>query len=266
MNQLTERKTKRPSTLYKYRSCDNNFHLNLLKKRQIYFAAPNEFNDPFDGRIPTRGDLVTYEECLEWNLNTINIVHSDKDQNEVRKYAKIVTDAKQLMHPDKLNKESEEQLDGWTNRIGLISLSEEPDNILLWSHYGNNHQGFSVGLDTNSLIEDYDFDFIEAINYQSEYPLISGLEPTNEQFYKKFFYKSSLWEYEREWRVSKNHIGNRVCTLMPESFVEIVFGCKSRDKDIEKLMKIGAKNLGNHVRYFKAEKAEGRFELKLTEL
>ncbi len=175
---------KLPETLYKYRDWSNKFHRKIINLQQIYFPRTSEFNDPFDGNIPVRWDLMSYEECFEKNLEILNIAHKDNDQELVREYAKKVTDEKTLWHPDKLASERPEQLEKWNSIIGLLSLSSVPDNILMWSHYSNNHTGFVIGLDTNSLFHDYDFDYIEPIVYQTQYPTISGLDEQQNNFIK----------------------------------------------------------------------------------
>ncbi|RLD55499.1 MAG: hypothetical protein DRJ01_16580, partial [Bacteroidetes bacterium] len=206
-----------PEVLYKYRDWSNKYHRKLISKQEIYLPKPSEFNDPFDGNIPVRWDLMNYEECLAKNLEIINITHKDKDQRLVKQYAKKVTDEKTLWHPDKLLKERPEQLEKWNSIIGLFSLSSVPDNLLMWSHYSFNHTGFVIGFDTKSLLDNYDFDYIEPIIYQTNYPIISGLDETTIQFYKKFFHKSDLWAYEKEWRISKIHIKNRIIKLKKET-------------------------------------------------
>ncbi len=258
--------TKIPQILYKYRDWSNKYHQKIISKREIYFPKPSEFNDPFDGNIPVRWDLLTYEECLEKNLEIINIAHKDKDQKRVREYAKKVTDEKTLWHPDKLVKERTEQLDKWNSLIGLFSLSSVPDNILMWSHYSYNHTGFVIGFDSSSLLNDYDFDYIEPINYQKEYPIISGLDETTAQFYKKFFYKSDLWSYENEWRISKNHIKNRIIKIQPETIREIIIGCCAESKQIDAIVKFCNNYLGNHISIYKAEKDESNFALIMNKL
>jgi len=255
-----------PETLYKYRDWSNNNHRKLIAKQEIYFSKPSEFNDPFDGNIPVRWDLVTYEECLEKNLEIINIAHKDKDQRKVREYAKKVTDEKTLWHPDRLAKERPEQLEKWNSIIGLYSLSSVPDNILMWSHYSFNHTGFVIGFDTNSLIDDYDFDYIEPIIYQSEYPTISGLDDTTIQFHKKFFHKSDLWGYEEEWRISKNHIKNRVIKLHRETINQLIIGCCVNLEQTKNIIKLGKKHLGTDIPIFKASKDENNFGLKINQI
>jgi len=250
-----------PKTLYKYRDWSNKNHRKLITKQQIYFPSPSEFNDPFDGNIPVRWDLMTYDECLEKNLELINIVHKDKNQQLVRNYAKKVTDDKTLWHPDKLAIERPEQLNKWDSIIGLFSLSSVPDNILMWSHYSNNHTGFVVGFDTKTLMLDYDFDYLESIIYQNDYPLISGQDDGTIQFYKKFFHKSELWSYENEWRISKNHINNRIVKLKPTTIKQIIIGCRTNSKETNEIIKFTRKYLGFDIQIMKAKQNENSFEL-----
>jgi hypothetical protein len=41
-----------PSILYKYRSWSDQYQKKFLTDNQIYFAAPEQFNDPFDAALP----------------------------------------------------------------------------------------------------------------------------------------------------------------------------------------------------------------------
>ena len=40
-----------------------------------------------------------------------------------------------------------EELDSFMDLHGIISLSESPDNLLMWSHYGDDHKGMVVEFD-----------------------------------------------------------------------------------------------------------------------
>jgi hypothetical protein len=186
----------------------------------------------------------------------------DKDQKKVQAYAKKVTDEKTLWHPERMKKESPKKIKEWGDKIGLLSLSEVPDNILMWSHYSLNHTGFAIGFDTESLSEDYDFDYLEPINYQLDYPLIQGVEETTSQFHKKFFYKSELWEYEKEWRISKNHIPKRLIKLYPQTINQIILGCSASSKMEAQIIKVCNKYL-SHVEIFRAVMNEEEFSLRL---
>ena len=43
-----------PDVLYKYRQFGNTFHEKALFNQDIYIPSANEFNDPYDSRIPFR--------------------------------------------------------------------------------------------------------------------------------------------------------------------------------------------------------------------
>lgn len=255
-----------PKTLYKYLDWNNKFHRKIISRQELYFPKPSEFNDPFDGNIPVRWDLLSFEDCYEKNLELLSIVLKDKDENKVKAFVREQTKKKQLWHPEKLKKEAAEQLDKWDSIIGLLSLSSTRDNILMWSHYSMNHKGFVVGFDTKSMESDYNFEWIEPINYQEQYPLISGNDDSRLQFHKKFYSKSTLWEYEKEWRISINHIEKRKVRIKPESITEIIIGCKMDLKNIQRIIKLSKQKLGNNIAIFKAKKSEDNFGLEIDRL
>jgi 6-pyruvoyl-tetrahydropterin synthase len=235
----------------------------LITHQEIYFARPSSFNDPFDGNIPVRWDLLTYEECLQKNLELTQIFHKDKTLEIQKQIAKQITDSKKLWHPDNIKKESQEDIDKWDKLIGLLSLSEKRDDILMWSHYADFCRGFVVGLRVNSLIEDYDFDYLNRVEYQEKYPLITGHHEITERFKTKFFTKSSAWEYEKEWRISKNHIENRVVKIKMETFSEIILGCQMTEKIKEEINEIIKKTFGATVTVYQAIKADENFGLEM---
>lgn len=255
-----------PSELFKYRDWNNRYHKRLIAKCEIYLPKPSDFNDPFDGNIQIRWDKMTYQDCLQKSLEFINIINVYKNQKQVIAYAKKVTDDKTLWHPEKLNKERPELIEKWDSIIGLFSLSEIRDSILMWSNYASNHTGFVAGLSGPALANNYGFDYFEPIHYQKDYPFIDGNEDNTSQFHKKFFYKSNDWKYEKEWRLSKNHILNRKIQIEPESITQIIIGCKMDNKSIKDLTKKSKRYLGDKIPIFKANKHEEGFKLDLDKI
>lgn len=255
-----------PQVLYKYRNWADDYHQRIITHQEIYLAHPSSFNDPFDGNIPIRWDLLTYEDCLKKNLELVQMLHKDKPLKLQRQVAKQITDSKQFWHPDTIKKESPEDIEKWDKIIGLLSLSEKKDDILMWSHYSNFHKGFVVGLHTDSLMNNYDFDFIGKVHYQEDYPLVSGHDDTDERFKKKFFTKSNAWSYENEWRFSKNHIKNRIIKLRKESFAEIVIGCQIGQNEKSVIMMDIRRNFGYNIKILEAKKSDENFKLEFIEI
>lgn len=255
---------KRPESLYKYRDWNNSFHRRMLTHREIYLPSPTEFNDPFDSHIPVRYDLLTYEECFNMNYDLISLLLK-KDgfsENEIKEKAKELTDSKKFAHPETVKKED---VTIWNKRIGLMSLSEIDDNILLWSHYGCNHQGFTIGLKTESLVYSDNFDYLEPIYYSKEYPIIKGTEDTTLRFYKRFFSKSELWSYEKEWRLTKNHIENRKIRLPEDAISKIILGCRISEKNANEIRRIRDRKYTN-IQIFKTAVNDSNFALDLISI
>ena len=85
-----------------------------------------------------------------------------------------------------------------TAQVGVLCLSDVYDDILMWSHYADNHRGICLIFETN-----YEF-FANAIpvRYQQARPRVNQITQTTEQMLENaIFTKSSAWAYEKEWRI-----------------------------------------------------------------
>jgi len=84
------------------------------------------------------------------------------------------------------------------SKYGIISLAENPLNILMWSHYSKN-KGFLIIFKTDRLPVNLFGPF--PINYSSKFEKLD-LKKYNQ--YLRFLYetnvKSDIWELEDEWR------------------------------------------------------------------
>lgn len=79
--------------------------------------------------------------------------------------------------------------------IRICSLSEKPDDTLMWSHYADGHKGIVVGLD----IDDTRYD-VRRIRYDGLAQL-HGHSPGPELAKDILSHKLEAWKYEREVRV-----------------------------------------------------------------
>jgi len=258
--------TTKPRILYKYRDWSDKYHQKIITHQEIYFPKPSMFNDPFDGNIPIRWDKMTYEDCFKENYKLAKIINKNASEKQMQKIVQKIMDDKSLWHPDNLKKERDHQIEDWNNKIGLLSLSETNENILMWSHYANNHKGFVVGIDTNDLATKHNFDYIEPIKYTETYPIINGTTETTERFYSKFFTKSELWNYEKEWRISKNHIENRIVKLNKNSIKEIILGCQMNEDDQREIIRIIKSEYANTIDIYHAKKHEEEFRIQLEKI
>lgn len=124
--------------------------------------------------------------------------------------------------------------------IGILSLSTEWNNLLLWSHYGDQHKGFCIGLNFERLKKYFNHGDYNHVNYpeNDNYPKIHPLANSYEEsYYPRVFTKSKVWKYESEFRFVKrfkessvNNSDSRKLKISPDIISEVFLGCKSTEK------------------------------------
>ncbi|MFB3947339.1 DUF2971 domain-containing protein [Aeromonas veronii bv. sobria] len=105
------------------------------------------------------------------------------------------------------------------SNLGVISLSETPRSLLMWSHYSDEHRGLCLGLDSNFLAQQEEvykkqnsFDYIftpQKIKYDTikDYSFLLNnkfddiAEYYNKAIIQGLLQKSDEWIYEKEHRL-----------------------------------------------------------------
>ena len=83
----------------------------------------------------------------------------------------------------------------------MYSLSEKNDDLLMWSHYSQEHKGFCLEFDAS--VEDTLFWSAMKVTYTNEYPEVDITRLTQpEEFRKLLLTKATCWKYEEERRKS----------------------------------------------------------------
>lgn len=131
-----------PECFYKYRDLSSQTALRyaeeIITRQKVYFASAGSFNDPFEGQVIISFD-ATNEHKLKWlsrcAIETKGVPKSCAhiEAKRMLQNAKLVENA--LLHL--LRKKVRED-------IGIFSLSEKRDDLLMWSHYANGHQGICI--------------------------------------------------------------------------------------------------------------------------
>jgi hypothetical protein len=128
--------------------------------------------------------------------------------------------------------------------VGIISLSRDPWNVLMWSHYADKHTGFMVEFEIKNeftVAEDATLDkwlVPFPVIYVQDRPQISYWDETEDEEVDKIFtYKSSVWKYEEEERVIKYEGGAGAFPFVPDLLVSVIAGCNISDKNLKLLNK-----------------------------
>ena len=236
--------------IYKYCSADT--AVKILQSGGVLLNSVEKFNDPFEGRAkPVWPDNNVLRQYLQKN-------HPDKweeaYENALRRKAE---------HPDEIPPDAREMI----NQIGVSCFSEIRDNLLMWGHYADRHQGVCIGFRYRALLDDIVARFAETevacplskVDYSDEFPILEIATENNAKTVLDT--KARCWEYEREWRICSRGRAEQLLPFPKGAFSQVIFGAKSSDQDKERVFKATVAGGYNPVTLLKAKIAKEKYKV-----
>lgn len=114
---------------------------------------------------------------------------------------------------------------GEKEKIGILSLSKEKMNQLMWAHYAEGHAGIVIGVevdDTKYEVRDVDYGGLSSIiSPPSHSPYNIALNILSK--------KLDFWAYEKEARVFTKG-GTKFVNIQIK---EVIFGSKMKKEDVK---------------------------------
>lgn len=251
--------------LYKYESI-NEYSLANLENAQLYFNAPDSFNDPFDCSLNAASFTYTDDDLVElYNyLVTSGNLGKAKPIDNVKGFPEVLKN----QIPDALNDCVKIIEDRQKNKLGCTCFTKNNSHILMWAHYAKSHKGMCLEFDStmppfNRAIEVAycdNFPEINPINIITK----SNVELLNRESLKPLLTKYSCWAYEAEWRLF--HVeSNKLFGYPPEALRAVYFGVDVSESDFEAVCSI----LDRHhkgIKIYRAEKSKFRYEINFIPL
>lgn len=238
-----------PKRLFKYTP------INTLKKAlevpSIYFAAAEDFNDPFELKYYlehdyTKEDWITYLEKQGYS-----------PQESILKAKEII--ANPLNTEEIVSNAVEKEM----KRLGILCLTGDNDNLLMWAHYADEHKGVCIEYDLEADIEA--FCFPNKVDYTDEYVKFNYLRG-QEHVTDCIFHKSKDWKYENEYRIVRMGYARKPVPINKETIKCIYFGCKCPNKDIKEIITLIQNKNYNHIQIKKAEQDEKSYKLHFVDI
>ncbi len=117
------------------------------------------------------------------------------------------------------------------NRLGILCLTERPDDHLMWVHYARNHTGFVVGFNPHEDFFRTDGRALRKVVYEDGPRVFPSAD------LDVCFYKSDEWKYEQEWRCARQFepSESRLVEISPSLITEIIFGSKMASWQIARI-------------------------------
>ncbi|WP_191555269.1 DUF2971 domain-containing protein [Brevundimonas aurantiaca] len=188
-----------PSRLYKYRSLAGtaaDFCEAIVVRSEVYFAKPDELNDPFDCRPHNTLESSAAERRAFWTWVTKGREpHLSRKARRAR-VVEISAWMSTRIQREGFDGVAQAAYDHNLRDTGVLSLSAEPRSNLMWSHYGDAHRGICV---------EFDFEALKPlcplpVTYSNDRPSYNMMKDVTALGELAFLRKSSEWEYEQEWR------------------------------------------------------------------
>lgn len=248
-----------PQILYKYRNWDSIYHKTILTEKHIYLAAPTSFEDPFDSKNRIRFDLLTDEEIFHKYLSDSRSINQNFSKNEHLEWAQNHFDNSPLRDPAKLKKMQEKKFEEYDKRIGILSLTADPQNNKMWEKYSNHHKGFCLGLNSKSLFKSIGGGGI--VDYVKELPKIHPFYSYEHQHYLQVFKKLEKWKFEKEYRThlfssSPMSKEDRIVKVPAESYYCLIIGNQMPEEQKDDLIKSIPDDL-KHMNILEADIVDG---------
>lgn len=256
-----------PKILYKYYSPNSIEYIDKAEPT-IRYTPTAEFNDPFEfqpsgGSLPTRIDL-------EVKLDPEPIIHHPRPDMCIWEGGVDVNlELREVVRQRSGDLSSDEHQIG---RAGILCLTKNCKNILMWSHYSCMHKGFCVGFDPYHKY--FSIDNSNGAPIRKFYPVKylkdrPSVQNVRHKMYRFLYIKSIIWKYEKEWRLVKSllppypecpaDVGVEKFPL--GAIKSMIVGIRVEDKLREKI-----KNMCNNheIDYYEAKRSNGDYEIEIV--
>ncbi|NTF47040.1 DUF2971 domain-containing protein [Agrobacterium rhizogenes] len=279
---------KLPRRIYKYRGFSN-LTLDLLIADNLFYADPSTFNDPLDTRPSLNTDLdVTQLEAVLSRLveqrvraemsaaaKTIKyrgpktIEHIDRHSR--RRAEQVIAEiAYNATNPEYeaadpqlflLGQYVEEELLRQYNK-GIVSFAERSACPLMWSHYGDQHNGvcagYSIPADAATNLHKIEYGGSRLVNASEVARMLNGDEMARRSVDGAVLLrKAASWRYEREWRL----VGQRGLQDSPLELEEVIFGMRCKPSVMYAVVR-ALEDRDRPVRYYEMREVRGTFRLR----
>ena len=251
---------ERPEKLYKYRVVDAptpGYTERIFTHREIYFAAPTSFNDPFESRVLVSMD-GTPEQKLAKLRRAVQGQKPQMDAAKVEEWANRLA-ATGLGDPTRT---AEALSTTFRTQHGVLSLTEHADDILMWSHYADNHTGLCLEFQVDRQDR-----FLGArvmpVVYSDDYPVIRYFsDDDGDNVETVALRKAASWSYEAEWRVVDPKVGPGPQKFPAEILTGVIMGERISPAD-RSLVESWVAAYGRPLVLYQAHRESDRFALRI---
>lgn len=277
--------------LYKYLTSDR---IDVFCNCKIRYTQLGDFNDPYElnpniDKIAEKEEIIkltqtNLEKLVEEEYEKHPIVHTLVSKADFLKLVKsqenLVLQSMTALEPITSKLLPAFLRNIFNSSIGALSLSEDPKNELMWSHYAGEHHGYVLGFDSthtyfNQKVSPSDeLRHLRKVSYTEKRPKINLMNTNGVEL---FLTKGMKWQYELEWRIIRPFteatevLGKKPYPIylfpFPAKAISVVilgFRMSEEEKNTLRRKLIEDRNY-SHVKLYQAQLDESDFTIKFSE-
>lgn len=294
---MSQVKTHNRDFFFKYFSFDG--AKKTLENRTFLYKAPAFFNDPFDSQVILQPGISEEEfRNIFYDVMTTAILerrpeprmgltpealasvsHIDKES-----LFEIKDTILSMLPKDnflKMHRQAAEEQWQYLRNNFVFCVTEEFDNLLMWSHYANEHKGVVLKI---KCIEEKESLLCAAlkVNYSDRYPIFGDIDiwrhflstgefPDLTKTYNELITtKSTHWKYENEWRMvfPRHEDSGKEFALLsfhPEEIEAIFLGCRMLEQDKSEIINLVRRQYPL-AKIYQARRSDSEFRLHFSEI
>lgn len=246
----------------------------VFAEKTVYCSNPKEFNDPWDCRPCFNKEVLNdpkeYDHIVKW------FVHCDRKNNpslsekEHEQREQELRSNRSLCESiiDQMTSGMEEAIQ---SQYRVFCMSIHPNSPLMWSHYGDKHQGVCLELSVRNSL----FCGALQVQYMKNYPKFNLYEQDEFEDLKPLISKSIRWSYEDEFRLVTAELPytfpnvpsseNGFVSLPNGALKSVILGCQMTSENRE-IVSCLISNSGLNVELKEARIIRNRYDLEINQL
>lgn len=264
--------------MYKYCHPDR---VDILKNRMIRFSPPLVLNDPFElsPYIKSLASTEFTQEIMTQAISELLLEYPILKTMPSSRLHEVSADWLSIFLSESTRSLVSNGLQNKLNNYGVLCLTETRNNLLMWSHYADSHQGFVIEFNpANDFFcrkisgEDM-LRHLRKVSYSMNRPAINLSQETGENI---LFTKSEEWAYEEEWRMLMPLKMASTTIESPESSVHlfrfpsqairsVIFGCRIKKHTQEEILKALDTEEMRHVKTYKSTINQQHYKIDCIE-
>lgn len=255
---------------YKYRSLADDsrkFTKDIFDRNQLYFAAPLEFNDPFESRYRQEWP-GSHDDHVRWLTGFIMAEH-----RLPKTLARTVAEQELLQQSleSRFSDLDDVPVHSFRRKSLVLCLSRTWSSVLMWSHYSDSHRGICLEFEQRHGCPFWGR--IRDVVYSDVAPVINMLAfgsranwsqaKEDDLVRKTLLTKAKCWEYEQESRICLLFDEKRLHVFPKRSLSGVIFGCQTPPEHVE-LVRKWCGNRQRPVALKRVQLRKGRYQLELV--